>query len=409
MNAGRILAFHAPAAAHRATGTTPTVPGLDGLPPMLDAIAAAAARHDRDGTFPFDSIERLHMAGILSLTVPAALGGGGAGLGLAAEAVTLVGEACPATALVLAMQFVRQAAIARSATWPLELRQRIGRDAVTQGALINALRVEPELGSPTRGGLPATVARLRAGHWSISGRKRYATGAPGLRWMEVLARTDEEVPRIGIFLVPADATGVEVIETWNHLGLRASGSHDVVFTDVAVPLDHGIGLVAVGEALRPDAVQSAWTTMLVAAVYTGVARAARRWILRFLNDRAPASLGAPLATLPRVQEAVGEIDGLLAANARITEAAAFATDSGHPPTSAESALHKVTLAENAVRAVERAVSLAGNHGLDRALPLERHWRDVQCARVHVPTADAAHLAAGRLALSQAQHSGNLSS
>lgn len=132
-------------------------------------------------------------------------------------------------------------------------------------------------------------------------------------------------------------------------------------------------------------------------------------ILRFLNDRVPGSLGAPLATLPRVQEAVGEIEGLLAANARITEAIAFAADSGHPPTTAESALHKVTLAENAVRAVERAVSLAGNHGHDRSLPLERHWRDVQCARVHVPTADAAHLAAGRLALSHAQPSGTLSS
>ena len=409
MNAGHILAFHAPAAGHRGAGATAAAPGLDRLSPMLDAIAAAAVRHDRDGSFPFDSIQRLHLAGILSLTVPAALGGGGAGLGLAAEAVTQVGEACPATALVLAMQLARQAAIARNAAWPLELRQRIGRDAVTQGALINALRVEPELGSPTRGGLPATVARLRAGHWSISGRKRYATGAPGLRWMEVLGRTDEAVPRIGIFLVPADARGVTVADAWNHLGLRASGSHDVVFTDVAVPLDHGIGLVPAGEPARPDALQSAWTTMLVAAVYTGVARAARRWILCFLNDRVPGSLGAPLATLPRVQEAVGEIEGLLAANARITEAIAFAADSGHPPTTAESALHKVTLAENAVRAVERAVSLAGNHGHDRSLPLERHWRDVQCARVHVPTADAAHLAAGRIALSHAQHAGNLSS
>lgn len=407
MNAGSILAFQAPALGHDAAGRTPVGPGLDRLTPVLNAIAQAAARHDRNGSFPFDSIERLHLAGILSLTVPTALGGGGGGLALAAEAVAKVGQACPATALVLAMQFIRQAAIARSAAWPLELRQRIGRDAVTSGALINVLRVEPELGSPTRGGLPATTARLRVGHWSITGRKRYATGAPGLRWMEVLARTDEDVPRIGIFLVPADSSGVEVVETWNHLGMRASGSHDVVFADVAVPLDHGIGLVPAAEWSRPDATQSAWSTTLVAAVYTGVAHAARRWILRFLHDRVPGSLGAPLATLPRVQEAVGEIEALLAANARITEAVAFATDSGHPPTTAESSLHKVTLAENAVRAVERAVSLAGNHAHDRALPLERHWRDVQAARVHVPTADAAHLAAGRLALSHSQASRNL--
>ncbi len=372
--------------------------GLDGLTPMLQAIATAAAEHDRDGSFPFDSVARLQEAGVLSLTVPASLGGGGAGLSLAAEAVTRVGAACPATALVLAMQLTRQSAIARNPTWPQDLRQRIGREAVTDGALINALRVEPELGSPTRGGMPATVARLRAGHWSISGRKRYATGAPGLRWMEVLARTDEETPRIGSFLVRSDTAGIGIVETWNHLGLRASGSHDVVFDDVTIPLDHAIGLLPIGEWGKPEQAQSAWSTLLVSAVYTGVARAARDWILRFVHTRVPSNLGAPLATLPRVIETIGAIEGALAANARITAAVASATDSGFPPGTAENGVLKVALTENAVRAVQLAVSLAGNHAHDRAQALERHWRDVQCALVHVPTADAAHLAAGRAAL-----------
>lgn len=372
--------------------------GLDDLAPLLRHIAAAAADHDRDGSFPFGSIAALHQAGVLSLTVPTSLGGGGAGLALAADAVTRIGAACPATALVLAMQLTRQSAIARNPAWPQELRQRIGRDAVTDGALVNALRVEPELGSPTRGGVPATVARLRPGHWSISGRKRYCTGAPGLRWMEVLASTEEDTPRIGSFLIRADTPGIEIVETWNHLGLRASGSHDVVFRDVAVPLDHAVGLLPMGEWGKPEPVQSAWTALLVSAVYTGVARAARDWILRFVQTRVPVSLGAPLATLPRVIETVGAIEAALAANARITAAVASATDSGFPPTTAESGLLKVVQTGNAVKAVELAVSLAGNHAHDRAQALERHWRDVQCAPVHVPTTDAAHLAAGRAAL-----------
>lgn len=399
MTAANVIAFQTATQGRLASVASPS---LSDLTPMLAAIAAAAPLHDRDASFPFDSIARLREAGILALTVPTALGGGGAGLALAAEAVARVGAACPATALVLAMQLTRQAAIARTAAWPFELRQRIGRDAVTEGALINALRVEPELGSPTRGGLPATVAQLRAGHWSISGHKRYATGAPGLAWMEVLARTDEPQPRIGTFLVPADASGIEVVETWNHLGLRGSGSHDVVLTNVRVPLDHGIGLVPAAEWGKPDPAQSAWTALLVSAVYTGVARAARDWILRFLHARVPSGLGTPLAEIPRVAEAVGEIERALAVNARLTEAIALAVDAGYPPLPSESGLAKVTLTENAVQAVERAVSLAGNHAHDRAHALERHWRDVQCARVHVPTADAALSAAGRAALNAAR-------
>jgi alkylation response protein AidB-like acyl-CoA dehydrogenase len=145
----------------------------------------------------------------------------------------------------------------------------------------------------------------------------------------------------------------------------------------------------------------AWNSVLVTAVYTGVARAARDWIIGFLRHRVPGSLGTPLAELPRVQEAIGQIEGLLAANARIAEALAQATDDGQVPSAAESGVLKVVLAENAVRAVEQATLLAGNHAHDRANPLERHWRDVQCARMHAPATDAAHLAAGRAALGEA--------
>jgi alkylation response protein AidB-like acyl-CoA dehydrogenase len=374
---------------------------LAALPALLPGIAEAAVRHDREASFPQGSIAALRGAGLLGLTVPAALGGGGAGLRLAAEAVERVGAACPATALVLAMQYLKHAALARSPAWPEPLRRRVQREAVAEGALINALRVEPELGSPTRGGLPATVARRTAMGWAITGRKRYATGAPGLRWMEVFARTGEEAPLVGHFLVPAGAPGLRIEETWNHLGLRASGSHDVILEEVEVPAGHSIGLAPPGRA-APDPVQMLWNAVLVPAVYTGVARAARDWIIGFVRARAPGSLGAPLATLPRVQEAVGRIEGLLAANARITEALAAAADAGLPPSLAEAGALKVVLAGNAVRAVEEATLLAGNHAHDRALPLERHWRDVQCARMHAPAEDAAHLAAGRAALGEAR-------
>lgn len=368
------------------------------LAPILPDIAAAAVRHDRDASVPHGSLDLLRGAGLLALTVPEAAGGDGAGLRCAAQVVARVGAACPATALILAMQYLKHAALARSAAWPDTVRLRVQRDAVTAGALINALRVEPELGSPTRGGLPATVARRTADGWRVSGHKRYATGGAALGWLEVYCRTDEAEPRVGVLLVPAGAPGIEIVERWDQLGLRGSGSHDFLFQDVAVPADYAIGLVLPAEARGPDAAQMVWNAVLVPAVYTGVARAACDWTLDFLQRRAPTNLGAPLASLPRVQEAVGQIEGLLAANTRITEALALATDAGETPSATEAGALKVLMAENAVRAVEHCTLLAGNHAHDRANPLERHWRDVQCARMHAPAIDAAHLAAGRAAL-----------
>ncbi len=61
----------------------------------------------------------------------------------------------------------------------------------------------------------------------------------------------------------------------------------------------------------------AWATLAVASLYNGVAHAARDWLLHFLRSRTPSSLGAPLSSLPRVQEAVGEIEALLTVNARL--------------------------------------------------------------------------------------------
>ena len=143
----------------------------------------------------------------------------------------------------------------------------------------------------------------------------------------------------------------------------------------------------------------AWNTALLGALYDGVARAGRDWIVRFLRERTPSNLGRPLATLPRMQEVVGEIETLLAVNARLIASVAAHADAGTLPDSAESGVLKVAITRNAVEAVRLATTLAGNHGLSRHHRLERCWRDVQCGLVHAPQADAASVAAGKRALS----------
>ncbi|MEG9300168.1 acyl-CoA dehydrogenase family protein [Klebsiella pneumoniae] len=60
----------------------------------------------------------------------------------------------------------------------------------------------------------------------------------------------------------------------------------------------------------------------------------------------------------------------------------------------EANLAKVTITDNAIQAVNIALELTGNHGLSRQNPLERHYRNVLCGRVHTPQSDSAWLAAG---------------
>jgi alkylation response protein AidB-like acyl-CoA dehydrogenase len=365
---------------------------------LAGEFAARAAVHDREASFPFENFTRLSEAGLLALTVPAALGGAGAGALDAARIIGILAKADPSTALVLSMHTIQHLVMARSTRWPARLARKLARETVEGVALINALRVEPDLGSPSRGGLPATIARKTGNGWRLNGRKIYSTGAPILKWYAVWAKTDEPELRVGLFLVPAGLPGTRIVETWDHLGLRASGSHDVVFDDVVFPLDHEIDVRKPDEWLVPDFTQSTVHAIFVAAIYDGVARAARDWLVEFLKNRVPSNLGASLATLPRVQEVVGGIEARLAVNARLIESFAGDFDEGVLLGASESNIIKLTVTNNAVAIVEDALSLTSNHGLARANPLERHYRDVLCGRVHTPQDDATRVNAGRLAL-----------
>ena len=365
---------------------------------LASEFAARAAQHDRDASFPFENFKELSEAGLLALTVPTALGGAGAGARDAARIIGIFGKADPSTALVLSMHYIQHLVMARSTRWPGRLSRKLAREAVEGVALINALRVEPDLGSPARGGLPATMARKTETGWRLSGRKIYSTGAPILKWYAVWAKTDEPETRVGLFLVPAGLPGTRIVETWDHLGLRASGSHDVVFEDVVFPLDHEIDVRKPDEWRVPDFTQSTVHAIFVAAIYDGIARAARDWLIDFLKSRVPSNLGAPLATLPRVQEVVGGIEARLAVNARLIDSFAGDFDDGVLLSASVSNIVKLTVTNNAIEVIEDALSLTSNHGLTRANPLERHYRDVLCGRVHTPQDDATRSIAGRLAL-----------
>jgi alkylation response protein AidB-like acyl-CoA dehydrogenase len=361
-------------------------------------FAERAASLDRDASFPFENFDDLSQAGLLALTVPSALGGIGAGARDTAKILGIFGKACPSTALVLSMHYIQHLVMARSTRWPGRLSRKLAQETVEGVALINALRVEPELGSPARGGLPATTVQRTETGWRLTGRKIYSTGAPILKWYAVWAKTDEAQTRVGLFLVPAGLPGTRIEESWNHLGLRASGSHDVIFEDVAFPLDHEIDVRKPEDWRIPDFTQATVHAIFIAAIYDGVARAARDWLVKFLHERVPANLGAPLATLPRAQEILGGIEARLAVNARLIDSFARDFDDGFQLDPIESNVIKLTVTNNAAASVEDALSLTSNHGLSRNNPLERHYRDVLCGRVHTPQDDATRLSAGRLAL-----------
>lgn len=366
------------------------------LTEIRQLMAEQAASLDASGEFPHHNIERLRQRGFLSLAVPRQYGGVGADLARLQQAIAAIAWGEPATALIVCMQYLHHLRLAENENWAEPLRQQVFQDAVERGGLINSLRVEPELGSPARGGLPKTVASRSAEGWRISGHKIYTTGIEGLSWLALWGRSDDSTPLVGTWLVPRDSDGITVVKSWDHAGMRATGSHEVILKNVLVSAENAVDVWSVDAPPAPDAEQfrlfANRHTALLTAIYDSVARAARDWLVAWLHTRIPGNLGQPLSSLPRVQEKVGQIDGLLLVNRNLLEKAAELGFSA-----IEANLAKVTITDNAIQAVNLALELTGNHGLSRQNPLERHYRNVLCGRVHTPQSDSAWLAAGKYA------------
>ncbi|WP_211241114.1 acyl-CoA dehydrogenase family protein [Pseudonocardia spinosispora] len=366
-----------------------------GLGGVTAVLGEGAAGNDLSGEFPADGIAAVHAAGLLTATV--AEEDGGAGLGVAGQCRVLaaLGEGDPSVALIAAMTLFSHAKQANGRFWPAELYSRVLDESAVRPTLLNAVRVEPDLGSPARGGLPRTIARRTSDGWAVSGHKRFATGAEGLAYFLVWAVTDEPVPRVGTFAVPGGSPGIEVRRTWNQLGLRASGSHDVVFTDAA---GHLVEATEAAAATRQDNLAVGRMALPLAAIYLGVGRAAQRYFHRFAHERVPANLGRPVATTERFAQAAGEIEVLLSGAEELLFGVAERLDRGEPVPRTRALGARVVADRQTRAAVELAVRLLGNPGLSQDNPLERHFRDIQCAGVHAPQEDVALHAIGRAVL-----------
>ncbi len=371
------------------------VAGID-LSGVVAQLAAAAPAADATAFFPHEGIRAVHEAGLLTLTVAARYGGRDLSLGDLARLAAALGRGDPSVALVSLMTMFAHRQQALADLWPDALYRRVLAEGERRPVLLNAARGEPELGSPARGGLPRTRARRTARGWSISGTKRFVTGCEGLSYFLVWASTDEAPQRVGTFVVPGGAPGIRIVKSWHSLGLRASGSHDVVFDEVEVGGDEVIGLTPADIAGQDNRAQAA-LTLVVTALYLGVAEAARDAFLAFAEQRVPANLGYPIARTERFISLAGEID-LLVGGAHQMILGAL----DHPKPEPDTLLRARLLAGRQVKqAVQLAVSALGNPGLSRDTGLERHFRDVQSVLVHAPQEDTVLALLGRAAFARA--------
>ena len=228
-------------------------------------FATRAGEHDRNNSFPIENVNRMKECGYTALVIPEKHGGLGADLEDYVCCQEQLGQGCAATAIAINMHlFGLGSMVERSSGRPEEALffDAIGRGKQILGGGIS----EPETGGDW--GTFATKARRDGEFYVLNGRKTFTSLSPVIDLFMVMATLEDSTPlSSATFVIPRGFPGLQLVETWDAMGMRATASHDLVIKDVRVPAAGRSEARPVGPIDSQGISLFAWFSLSVAAVY----------------------------------------------------------------------------------------------------------------------------------------------
>jgi indole-3-acetate monooxygenase len=263
-------------------------------------------------------------------------------------------------------------------------------------------------GPPRGRAVPAPGGYRLTGRWSQGSNVLIA------RWVQVGCHLyDGDAPRLGpdgrpIYLrCVLPASEVAVLDTWHTTGMRGTGSHDFVITDVFVPEERVHGIVEPSPRPGPLYQFVGWTHVAHAALGLGIARVAIEEFLGLAGGKRATWLPSEgrLATRTTVQAKVAQAEALVGSGrAYLREATRDVWETvarGERPTPQQRAIYRLAVAQanaHAVQAVDLVYNLAGASAIYVSSRLDRCLRDIHTASAHVWVSPDTFELAGRLLL-----------
>ena len=334
------------------------------------AIAGHAAKHDADDSFVAEGFIALEDAGFFNALVPEELGGGGASVGEIADALRILGAACSSTALAASMH----SHIVAVAAWRWK-NQGAPTDGLLKRIAAEKLKLVSSGGSDWLKSA-GTMEKVEGGY-KLTARKAFASGSTvgNLLMTSAVYEDPADGPTVLHFAAPLKGEGVSIAPTWQTMGMRGTGSDDVVFDGAFIPDAAIAGKRPQGQWHMLFHIISMIAFALIYSAYLGVAEGARNRALELAKKR-PQD--------PTLAQIVGEMENrLLAArlaHKRMVELAETGTPG--PETTSEAMQLRTLAGQAAIDTVAKAMEVAGGAAFYRKTGLERAFRDVQAARFH---------------------------
>ena len=357
-------------------------------------IAPVAAEFDAKGEFPLENIREMGALGLMGIEVPVEYGGAGMdSISYALAMIEIAAADCAHSTIMSVNNTLYCNGLLKFGTE--EQKQKYVRP-IASGEAIGAFALtEPQSGSD------ATAMKLRAvkqadGSFVVNGKKSWITSGPVAKYILLFGMTDPAKGPKGIsaFVIDTAREGFHRGKTEPKLGIRASATCEIEFTDYRVPAEDLIGTEGEGFKIAMGVLDAG--RIGIASQAVGLSRAAYEATIAYSKDR--KAFGQSIGSFQMIQQKIADMKCKLDASYWLVLRAAWAkqqADKVGGKFSTEAAVAKLTASESAMWITHQAVQIHGGMGYSKEMPLERYFRDAKITEIYEGTSEIQRMVIAR--------------
>jgi alkylation response protein AidB-like acyl-CoA dehydrogenase len=358
-------------------------------------IKPVAAQLDETKEHPAQLCQKMGELGLMGVTTPEQYGGAGMDYISYVLAVMEISKACASTGVIMSVN--NSLYCFPINTFGSHEQKLKYLTPVARGKAIGCYGLT-EAGAGSDPASMRTTAKLDANQWIINGEKRFITSGNVADYCVLAAVTDKEKGYKGIssFIIDLKNTpGFSVGRVEDKMGIKASGTAELIFDDARIPKENLLG--ERGSGLRQMLTTLDAGRLGIGAQAVGIGRAVLEEALEYSAVR--EQFGKPISEFQAIQWKLADMATELDAAELLLLRAAWLQDQGKP-FEKESAMAKMFASDIAMRAAVEGVQILGGYGYCKEFPMERHMRDVKICQIYEGTNEIMRLVIARNLLRQ---------
>ena len=358
----------------------------------MHEIAPHSAQWDRDAYFEPSLVGKLGALGFLGMLLPEEYGG--LGLDTLTYLVALEEIATVDASVAVMISVHNSLPTQMILRWGTEEQKRRFLEPMARGDMLGGFALsEPEAGSDAAS--LRTQAVRDGTDWILNGTKAWVSSGTKGDVILAMARTDSPEDRrgargISAFIITPDLPGYVVGKKEDKMGLRASPTVQLHFTDMRVPGDRLLGQVGSGFIYAMQSLDNG--RLGIAAQAIGIAEAALRYAAAYAAER--KQFGKPIKEFQAIQFKLADMAMRVASARALLHMSATAKDRGERMTQF-SAMTKLLASETAMAATTQAIQIFGGYGYVKDYPVERLFRDAKVTEIYEGTSEIQRIVIAR--------------